>query len=90
MTVKSSFRCVARKQVQALDIVSLTWWPWMAVLPPFTPGAHVDMHLPGGLVRQYSLCNDPEGATCYRIGVLRTAPRAVARRPCMRWPKGRC
>jgi vanillate O-demethylase ferredoxin subunit len=66
---------VARKQVQALDIVSLDL---VAVdgsaLPPFTPGAHVDVHLPGGLVRQYSLCNDPAGASCYRIGVLRTAP----------------
>ncbi|WP_083748978.1 2Fe-2S iron-sulfur cluster-binding protein [Pelomonas sp. KK5] len=26
-------------------------------LPPAAPGAHLDVHLDGGLVRQYSLCN---------------------------------
>ena len=26
-----------------------------AELPPFTAGAHVDVHLPNGLVRQYSI-----------------------------------
>jgi len=35
-------------------------------LPPFTPGAHVDLHLPSGRVRQYSLCGPgPQ----YRIAV---------------------
>ena len=28
-------------------------------LPPFTAGAHVDVHTTTGLVRQYSLCSDP-------------------------------
>lgn len=28
-------------------------------LPDWSPGAHVDLHLPSGLVRQYSLCGDP-------------------------------
>ncbi len=27
-------------------------------LPPFLPGAHIDLHLAPGLVRTYSLCND--------------------------------
>lgn len=36
-------------------------------LPAFTPGAHVDLHLPSGRVRQYSLCG-PVGTT-YRIAV---------------------
>jgi ferredoxin-NADP reductase len=40
-------------------------------LPPFTAGAHIDVHLPGGLVRQYSLCNDPAEAHRYVIGVLK-------------------
>jgi len=31
-------------------------------LPPFTAGAHIDVHLPNGLVRSYSLSN-PEGET---------------------------
>ncbi|WP_405493604.1 PDR/VanB family oxidoreductase [Streptomyces sp. NBC_00096] len=30
-----------------------------AELPAWTPGAHVDVTLPSGLVRQYSLCGDP-------------------------------
>lgn len=42
-------------------------------LPPFSAGSHVDVHLPGGLVRQYSLCNDPHEAGHYRLGVLRDA-----------------
>jgi ferredoxin-NADP reductase len=27
-------------------------------LPAYEPGAHIDVHLPNGLVRQYSLCGD--------------------------------
>ncbi|MES2258164.1 MAG: PDR/VanB family oxidoreductase [Pseudomonadota bacterium] len=42
-------------------------------LPPFGPGAHIDVHLPGQLVRQYSLCNDASTADHYQIGVLRDA-----------------
>jgi tetrachlorobenzoquinone reductase len=38
-------------------------------LPPFGPGAHVDLHLPNGLIRQYSLCGDPADRTTYRVGV---------------------
>lgn len=40
-------------------------------LPPFAAGAHVDVHLPGGAVRQYSLCNDPADRQRYVIAVLR-------------------
>jgi ferredoxin-NADP reductase len=40
-------------------------------LPAFTAGAHVDVHLPGGLVRQYSLCNSPDERHRYVIAVLR-------------------
>lgn len=40
-----------------------------AQLPAYEPGAHIDVHLPNGLVRSYSLCgNDPRS---YRIGVLK-------------------
>ncbi len=40
-------------------------------LPPFRPGAHIDLHLPGGMVRTYSLCNDPADNACYRVAVKR-------------------
>jgi vanillate O-demethylase ferredoxin subunit len=40
-------------------------------LPPFSAGSHIDVHVPGGLVRQYSLCNDQAEHHRYRIAVLR-------------------
>ncbi|MGZ5200175.1 MAG: PepSY domain-containing protein [Telluria sp.] len=38
-------------------------------LPPFEAGAHIDVHLGPGLVRQYSLCNAPGETHRYRIAV---------------------
>lgn len=40
-------------------------------LPPYEPGAHVDLHLADGLVRQYSLCCARPGTETYRIAVQR-------------------
>lgn len=40
-------------------------------LPSWTPGAHVDLVLTDGLVRQYSLCGDPDDDSVYRVAVLR-------------------
>lgn len=40
-------------------------------LPPFKPGAHIDLHLPNGLVRTYSLCNEPADSRRYVIAVKR-------------------
>lgn len=48
-------------------------------LPPFGPGAHVDLHLPDGLVRQYSLCGDPADRTTYRVGVREVENGRVSR-----------
>lgn len=42
-------------------------------LPAFEPGAHIDLHLPGGIMRQYSLCGDPADRSHYRVAI-----RAVA------------
>ena len=63
---------VARKVDEATDIatfelVSIDERP----LPAFSAGSHIDVHLPNGLTRQYSLCNDPKEAHRYLIGVLR-------------------
>ena len=40
-------------------------------LPAFSAGSHIDVHVPGGPVRQYSLCNDPTETHRYLIAVLR-------------------
>jgi tetrachlorobenzoquinone reductase len=42
-----------------------------ACLPPFTAGAHIDIHLPNGTMRQYSLCNSQSERYRYVIGVKR-------------------
>nr|WP_232003362.1 PDR/VanB family oxidoreductase [Mycobacterium sp. 1465703.0] len=39
-------------------------------LPDWAPGAHIDVMLPNGLTRQYSLCGDRWDPATYRIGVL--------------------
>jgi len=44
-----------------------------APLPTWAPGAHLEVRLPSGRVRQYSLCGDPADTGGYRIGVLREA-----------------
>jgi ferredoxin-NADP reductase len=45
--------------------------PSGAELPAWAPGAHLDLELPNGLTRQYSLCGDPGDRSVWRIGVLR-------------------
>ncbi len=40
-------------------------------LPAWRPGSHIEIRLPSGRLRQYSLCSDPADATTWRIGVLR-------------------
>lgn len=40
-------------------------------LPTFQPGAHIDLHLPNGLIRQYSITNGPGDLLSYTIGVKR-------------------
>ena len=42
-------------------------------VPAFTAGAHVDLHLPNGLVRQYSIANAQDERHRYVLGVKRDA-----------------
>lgn len=44
---------------------------WRDRLSEPLPGSHVDVSIPGGKVRQYSLCGDPDDASVYRIAVKR-------------------
>lgn len=41
-------------------------------LPPWTPGAHIDLILDDDLIRQYSLCSSPAEPNRWRVGVLNT------------------
>jgi ferredoxin-NADP reductase len=42
-------------------------------LPAAIAGSHIDVHLDNGVIRQYSLCNDPADRQRYVIAVLREA-----------------
>ncbi|MGW5139060.1 PDR/VanB family oxidoreductase [Nocardia beijingensis] len=54
----------------AADVVSLTLRAaGGGPLPAWRPGAHVDVFLPSGRQRQYSLCGDPSDRFRYRIAV---------------------
>jgi vanillate O-demethylase ferredoxin subunit len=65
---------VDARHEEALDICSLDLVSADGgALAAFSAGAHIDLHLPGGLVRQYSLCNAPGETHRYRIAVLRDA-----------------
>jgi ferredoxin-NADP reductase len=63
---------VAGKSFEAASICTLAFVdPLGKPLPPFEAGAHIKVHLNNGMVRQYSLCNDPREKYRYVIGVLR-------------------
>jgi len=56
-------------EIRSFELVDESGRP----LPEFTAGAHIDVHLGPGLVRQYSLCNGPEQTDSYTIAVKREA-----------------
>ncbi|MFF0156606.1 PDR/VanB family oxidoreductase [Streptomyces sp. NPDC005263] len=64
---------VVDARVQAADgVVSLVLRrPDGGPLPAWTPGAHIDLLLDNGLVRQYSLCGNPTDPAVWQIAVLR-------------------
>lgn len=43
-------------------------------LPRYTPGAHIDVHCGEGIIRQYSLCGDPDDRRHYLIAVRQVEP----------------
>ena len=57
---------------EADDIISVEFRPADgAVFPEFTAGSHIDLHLPNGLVRSYSLSNSTKDQQRYVVGVLK-------------------
>jgi ferredoxin-NADP reductase len=63
---------VTKRELLAPDVVALTLAdPDGGLLPSWTPGAHIDVRLPSGRRRQYSLCSSPGRRTDYRIAVRR-------------------
>src|SRR5918993_2648096 len=65
---------VERKSQEALDICTFELAEAQGrPLPPFSAGSHIDVHLPGGITRQYSLCNEAGESHRYLIGVLKDA-----------------
>jgi ferredoxin-NADP reductase len=64
---------VQQAEIVADGVVSLVLAdPSGAALPPWTPGAHVDLILDDDLTRQYSLCSSPGRPETWRVGVLCT------------------
>jgi vanillate O-demethylase ferredoxin subunit len=62
--------CDARPITDSVRVFTLRH-PRREHLPAPTPGSHVDLRLPGGKIRQYSLCGDPDDDTAYQIAVKR-------------------
>ncbi|MGW0082877.1 PDR/VanB family oxidoreductase [Streptomyces sp. NPDC003393] len=63
---------LARKETVADGVVRLTLaHPEGGRLPAWGAGAHIDLILGAGLVRQYSLCGDPGDTSAFQVAVLR-------------------
>ncbi|MGV9313489.1 PDR/VanB family oxidoreductase [Streptomyces sp. NPDC003691] len=62
---------VAGRTVPAEGVVRLRLEPVPGgpALPPWEPGAHIDLVLPSGRIRQYSLCGDPADRSGYTVAV---------------------
>jgi ferredoxin-NADP reductase/nitrite reductase/ring-hydroxylating ferredoxin subunit len=60
---------VKRKWTSADGVIGFELAARDGHLPTFQPGAHIDVHLPNGLIRQYSITNGPGELMSYIIGV---------------------
>jgi len=60
-------RHVEGENIAVMEFESAT----SATLPKVEAGAHIDVHLPNGMVRQYSLCQNPNDEGKFRLGILR-------------------
>lgn len=61
-------------ELAAEDVLSFTLRPLDSALPDrIDPGSHVDVHLPNGMMRSYSLSNGAQHRRGYRLTVARDA-----------------
>lgn len=65
LTLRISAINAEAKDILSFELVSLDGQP----LPPFKPGAHLEVHLPNGLIKHYSLSNDCTERHRYVVGV---------------------
>jgi len=65
---------IVRVRDVATDVKSFELMPvGLGQLPEFEAGAHIDVHMAAGMVRQYSLCNPPHDQDRYVIAVKKDA-----------------
>ena len=63
---------VKRARFTTPDVLHLELYhPLRPELPEWTAGAHVDLRMPDGRVRKYSLCGHPTDRTVYEVGIKR-------------------
>lgn len=66
---------VKRREQLTVDVVMLELESATAqALPAFEAGAYIDIRLPGGLLRPYSLCNAPQDRQRYVLAVRKERP----------------
>jgi len=76
MSEESSLRevVVAKKTIEAHNMASFELVPTDGQeLAAFSPGSHIDVSIPGGFTRQYSLVNSASERHRYLIGIWRDA-----------------
>lgn len=66
ISVRIADRKCEAHNIYSFELVSATG----EALPPFSAGSHIDVHLPNGLIRQYSLYNSSQAEHSYKIAVL--------------------
>ena len=66
LTLRVDRREIQTSEIAVIDLVATDG----SDLPPFEAGAHIDIYLGEGLIRQYSLSNAPSERHRYRLGVL--------------------
>ncbi|MDX8522721.1 Rieske 2Fe-2S domain-containing protein [Mesorhizobium dulcispinae] len=67
---KAALRVTVTRKWQTADgIAGFELRPVKGILPTFQPGAHIDVHMPNGEIRQYSITNGPGETDSFIIGV---------------------